>query len=135
MVSLLPLIFIKFETICLMWWWHPSMCLYQFTTLIWLAIFQFESLRLIFVWKLLFLVQQVFFCIVLCSQNCVEACFIKRYASAVRYFGWFVEIRHLICGNNYSWMLNLNLIYEKLDWDRKWLVDFNAGKTQLVLFD
>ena len=32
-------------------------------------------------------------------------------------------------------ILNLNLIYEKLDWNRKWLVDFNAGKTQLVLFD
>ena len=22
-----------------------------------------------------------------------------------------------------------------MDWDRKWLVDFNAGKIQLVLFD
>ena len=22
-----------------------------------------------------------------------------------------------------------------MDWDKKWLVDFNAGKTQLVLFD
>ena len=22
-----------------------------------------------------------------------------------------------------------------VDWDRKWLVDFNAGKTQLVSFD
>ena len=30
---------------------------------------------------------------------------------------------------------NLNLIYETLDWDKKWLVDFNAGKTQLVSFD
>ena len=30
---------------------------------------------------------------------------------------------------------NLNLIYETLDWDKKWLVDFSAGKTQLVLFD
>ena len=29
----------------------------------------------------------------------------------------------------------MNLIYEILDWGRKWLVDFNAGKTQLVLFD
>ena len=29
----------------------------------------------------------------------------------------------------------MNLIYETLDWDKKWLVDFNAGKTQLVLFD
>ena len=44
-------------------------------------------------------------------------------------------IRHLICGNNYNWLLNLNLIYKTLDWGRKWLVDFNAGKTQLVSFD
>ena len=44
-------------------------------------------------------------------------------------------IRHLICGNNKIWLLNLNLTYETLDWGRKWLVDFNAGKTQLVLFD
>ena len=34
-----------------------------------------------------------------------------------------------------SWLLNLNLIYETLDWGRKWLVDFNAGNTQLVSFD
>ena len=38
-------------------------------------------------------------------------------------------------GNNWSWLLNLNLIYETLDLGRKWLVDFNAGKTHLVLFD
>ena len=44
-------------------------------------------------------------------------------------------IGHLICGNNLNWLLNLNLIYETLDWGKKWLVDFNAGKTQLVLFD
>ena len=47
-------------------------------------------------------------------------------------------IRHLICGNNFNWVLNLNLIYENLitvDWDKKWHVEFNAGKTQLVLFD
>ena len=31
--------------------------------------------------------------------------------------------------------LNLNLIYGTLDWGKKWLLDFNAGKTQLVLFD
>ena len=43
--------------------------------------------------------------------------------------------RHLICGNNLNWLLNLNLIYETLDWGKKWLVDFNAGKTQLVSFD
>ena len=29
----------------------------------------------------------------------------------------------------------MNLIDETLDWCRKWLVDFNAGKTQLILFD
>ena len=44
-------------------------------------------------------------------------------------------IRHLICGNNLNWLLNLNLIYKTLGWGRKWLVDFNAGKTQLVSFD
>ena len=44
-------------------------------------------------------------------------------------------IRHLNCGNNLNWLLNLNLIYETLDWGKKWLVDFNAGKTQLVSFD
>ena len=32
-------------------------------------------------------------------------------------------IRHLICGNNQRWLLNLNLIHNTLDWDRKWLVD------------
>ena len=44
-------------------------------------------------------------------------------------------IGHLICGNNLNWLLNLNLIYETLDWGKKWLVDFNAGETQLVSFD
>ena len=44
-------------------------------------------------------------------------------------------IRHLICGNNLNWLLNLNLIYETLDWGKKSIVDFNAGKTELVLFD
>ena len=29
----------------------------------------------------------------------------------------------------------MNLIYETLDFCRRWLVDFNAGKTHLVLFD
>ena len=45
-------------------------------------------------------------------------------------------IRHLICGNNLNWLLNLNLIYETL-WTgaKKWLADFNAGKTQLISFD
>ena len=43
-------------------------------------------------------------------------------------------IGHLICGNNLNWLLNLNLIYI-VDWGKKWLVDFNAEKTQLVLFD
>ena len=46
-----------------------------------------------------------------------------------------IVIRHLICGNNLNWLLNLNLIYE-IPWTggKKWFVDFNAGKTQLVLF-
>ena len=46
-----------------------------------------------------------------------------------------IVIRHLICGNNLNWLLNLNLIYEIL-WtgSKKWFVDFSAGKTQLVLF-
>ena len=44
-------------------------------------------------------------------------------------------IRYLICGNNLKWLLNLNLIYETLDWDKKWFVDFNTGKPQLVSFD
>ena len=46
-----------------------------------------------------------------------------------------IFVRHLICGSNYNWLLNLNLIYETLDWGRKWLVHYNAGKTQLVSFD
>ena len=43
--------------------------------------------------------------------------------------------RHLICGTNLNWLLNMNLIYETLDRGKKWLVDLNAGKTQLVSFD
>ena len=43
-------------------------------------------------------------------------------------------IGYLICGNNLNWLLNLNLIYETVDRGKKWLVDFNARKTQLVLF-
>ena len=41
-------------------------------------------------------------------------------------------IRHLVCGNSLNWLLNLNLIYETLC--EKCLVDFSAGKTQLVWF-
>ena len=44
-------------------------------------------------------------------------------------------IRHLICGNNLNLLLNLNLMYKTLDWGKKWLVGFSAGKTCLVLFD
>ena len=44
-------------------------------------------------------------------------------------------ISHLICGINWNWLLDLNLIHETLDWGRKWIVDFNAGKTQVVSFD
>ena len=34
-----------------------------------------------------------------------------------------------------NWLLDLNRIYETLDWGKKWLLDFNAGKTRLVSFD
>ena len=44
-------------------------------------------------------------------------------------------IKHLICGNNLNWLLNLNLINKTLDWGKKWLSDFNVGKTELVSFD
>ena len=44
-------------------------------------------------------------------------------------------IRHMICDNNCNWHLKLNLIFDTVAQGRKWLVDFNAGKTQLVLLD
>ena len=45
-------------------------------------------------------------------------------------------IGHPICGNNLNWLLNLNLIHETLqNWDKKWLVDFNARKIQLFSFE
>ena len=44
------------------------------------------------------------------------------------------QIKHLICDNNQNWPLQLNLIYNIVDWGRKCLADFNAGKTQLVSF-
>ena len=37
--------------------------------------------------------------------------------------------RYLICGKDLDWLIYLNLIYETLDWGKKWLVDSNAGKT------
>ena len=37
-------------------------------------------------------------------------------------------VRNLICVNNWNCLLNLSLIFETLDWGRKWLVDFNAEK-------
>ena len=43
--------------------------------------------------------------------------------------------RHLICGNNQSWLLNLNLTYETLDWGSNWFCGSDAGKTRLVSFD
>ena len=42
-------------------------------------------------------------------------------------------IKHLSYGKNKNWLLNLNLTYI-VDWDRKGVVDFNAGKTW-VFFD
>ena len=46
-------------------------------------------------------------------------------------------IRHLISGNNYNWLLNLNLTYKTL-WTGAgsgFLISMLAKKTQLVLFD
>ena len=37
-------------------------------------------------------------------------------------------ISHLICGNNLNWLLNT------VGSGKNWLVDFNAGKTQLDSF-
>ena len=46
-----------------------------------------------------------------------------------------IVIRHLICGNNLNWLRNLNLIYKTLRTGGKnRFLDFNGGKTQLVLF-
>ena len=45
-------------------------------------------------------------------------------------------IRHLICFNKLELASELESDpRDTVDWDRKWLVDFNAGKTQLVSFD
>ena len=43
-------------------------------------------------------------------------------------------IRDLICGNNLASELQSDL-QDTVDWGKKWLVDFIAGKTQLALFD
>ena len=63
---------------------------------------------------------------------------IKEYSNEMILLSILSVIRHLICGNNLNWLLNMNLIYETLwtgTWGKKWLVDFNAEKTQLVSFD
>ena len=44
-------------------------------------------------------------------------------------------IRHLICGNIELASELESDLQDTMDWGKKWLVDFNAGKTQLVLFD
>ena len=45
-------------------------------------------------------------------------------------------IRHLICRNNWSWLLKLNLkLRDTVDWGKKWLHDFNVEKTQMISFD
>ena len=40
-------------------------------------------------------------------------------------------IRHLICGSNWNWLLNLSLIHPRdtLDWVSKRLFNFNTVKT------
>ena len=45
-------------------------------------------------------------------------------------------IRHLICGNNLELASELESdLHDTVDLGKKWLVDFNSGKTQLVSFD
>ena len=39
-------------------------------------------------------------------------------------------IRHLICSNNLNWLPR-----DTVDWGKKWLVDFSAGKSQMISFD
>ena len=43
-----------------------------------------------------------------------------------------IRMVHLIWGNNQNQLLNLNLINKTLQWSKKKLADFNAGKTYLV---
>lgn len=44
-------------------------------------------------------------------------------------------IVRLICENILNELPNVSLIFEILDWGRKWFINFNACKTQLFLFD
>ena len=47
-----------------------------------------------------------------------------------------IVIRHLICGNQLELASELESdLRDTVNWDRKWLVDFSAGKNQLVWFD
>ena len=46
------------------------------------------------------------------------------------------EFRHLDLWQQLELASELeSVLQDTVDWDRKWLVDFNARKTQLVLFD
>ena len=45
-----------------------------------------------------------------------------------------LQASYLICGNKQSSELESNL-QGTVHWGKKWLVDFNVGRTQLVLFD
>ena len=54
--------------------------------------------------------------------------------SSVLLLSMLMILLFILYFNNLNWFLNLNLIYKTLDWAKKWLVDFNAGETQLVLF-
>ena len=44
-------------------------------------------------------------------------------------------IRHLMCQQLELASELESDLQDTVDWGKKWLVDFNAGKTQLVLFD
>ena len=44
------------------------------------------------------------------------------------------KVRYLICHSNLNWLPNLSLIYKRLGWGRKWLIDFNTGNTDGFVF-
>ena len=37
--------------------------------------------------------------------------------------------------SDFNWLIQVPDLWETVDWGKKWFVDFNAGKTKLVLFD
>ena len=69
------------------------------------------------------------------SQEYPGICDIDIYADhTIILLSILSVVRYLICGNILTSELESDR-WDAVDWVKKWLVDFNAGKTQLVLFD